>query len=118
MQNLSEFLLHTTDARFPYASTVGGPCRNKMPRDTMSLQVCCFGCKVLQVIGQLGGSSKSSGSTNEVGTIVNVNVLWEFSSVDETLKAQHEGSCAEVFCAIYVHCFGAHTNKEAGISFD
>ena len=43
---------------------------------------------------------------------------WESSSVDETLKAQHEGSCAEVFCAIYVHCFGAHTNKEAGISFD
>ena len=87
MQSLSEFLLHTTDSRFPYASTVWGPCRNKMPRDTMSLQVCCFGCKVLQVIGQLGGSSKSSGSTNEVGTIVTVNVLWESSSVDETLKA-------------------------------
>ena len=41
----------------------------------MSMQVCCFGCEVLQVIGQLGGSSKSSGSTNEVGTIVTVNVL-------------------------------------------
>ena len=100
MQSLSEFLLHTTDARFPYASTVGGPCRNKMPRDTMTLQVCCFGCKVLQVIGQLGGSSKNSGSTNEVGTIV---------TVIEPLS---------LFCAIYVHCFGAHTNKEAGISFD
>ena len=75
MQSLSEFLLHTTDAGFQYASTVGGPYRNKMPRDTMSLQVCCFGCKVLQVIGQLGRSSKSSGSTNEVGTIVTVNVL-------------------------------------------
>ena len=118
MQSLSELLLHTTDARFPYASTVGGPCRNKMPRDTMSLKVCCFGYKVLQVIGQLGGSSMSSGSNNEVGTIVTVNVLWESSSVDETLKAQHEGSCAEVFCAICVHCFGTHTNKETGISFD
>ena len=84
----------------------------------MSLQVCSFGCKVLQVIGQLGGSSKSSGSTNEVGTIVTVYLLWDTSCVDETLKAQHEGSCAEVFCAIYVYCFGAHTNKEAGISFD
>ena len=84
----------------------------------MSLQVCCFGCKVLQVIRQLGGSSKSSGSTNEVVTIVTVNVLWESSSVDETLKVQHEGSCAEVFCAIYVHSFGAHTNKKADISFD
>ena len=118
MQSLPEFLLHTTDAGFPYASTVEGPCGNKMSRDTMSLQVCCFDCKVLQVIGKLGGSSKSSGSTNEVGTIVTVNVLWESSFVDETLKAQHEGSCAEVFCAIYVHCFGAHTNKEAGINFD
>ena len=39
MQSLSEFLLHTMDPRFPYASTVGGPCRNKMQRDTMSLQV-------------------------------------------------------------------------------
>ena len=118
MQSLSEFFLHTTDARFPYASTVGGPCRNKMPKDTMSLQVCFLGCKVLQAIGQLGGNSKSSCSTNEVGTIVTVHVPWESSSVDETLKAQYEGSCAEVFCAIYVHCFGAHTNKEAGISFD
>ena len=89
-----------------------------MSRDTMSLQVCCFGCKVLQVIGQLGESSKSSGSTNEVVTIDTVNVLWDSFSVDETLKAEHEGSCAEVFCSIYMHCFGAHTNKEAGISFD
>ena len=58
MQSLSEFFLHTTDAGFPYASTVGGPCRNKMQTDTMSLRVCCFGSKVLHVIGQLGGSSR------------------------------------------------------------